>query len=202
MSRNKPLEQYLSEMIRIPTVSFTPERYHIAEYRDYLKREFPHLFAAMKLRMFDESMLLEWEGTDPSLRPIVITGHMDVVDADPSEWKHPPFGGEIHDGEIWGRGALDMKDSQCALSYALDECCEAGFRPQRNVLHRAEAAAQLDPAVEGRHDLADQRQMGSLALEGSSQVDQVQPFRAGCTPLLRQLNRVAEDGHVVAFALA
>lgn len=40
---------------------------------------------------------------------LVLLSHIDVVPAKASDWKHPPFAGEIHDGEIWGRGALDMK---------------------------------------------------------------------------------------------
>ncbi len=47
---------------------------------------------------------------DGSASPLLLLGHTDVVYADPAEWTHPPFGGEIHDGYIWGRGALDMKD--------------------------------------------------------------------------------------------
>ena len=40
---------------------------------------------------------------------VVFLNHIDVVPAQAKDWKHAPFAGEIHDGEIWGRGALDMK---------------------------------------------------------------------------------------------
>lgn len=46
---------------------------------------------------------------DGSAGPLLLLGHTDVVYADPDEWAYPPFGAEIHDGHIWGRGALDMK---------------------------------------------------------------------------------------------
>src|SRR6478672_5149882 len=39
--------------------------------------------------------------------PLLLNAHLDVVEADASRWKHPPFGGEIHDGCVWGRGAID-----------------------------------------------------------------------------------------------
>lgn len=42
-------------------------------------------------------------------KAIVLLNHIDVVPAEPKDWKYPPFGGEVHDGELWGRGALDMK---------------------------------------------------------------------------------------------
>ena len=48
-------------------------------------------------------------GISPDLRPIVMANHIDVVPADENEWEVPPFAGEIKDGYIWGRGALDMK---------------------------------------------------------------------------------------------
>lgn len=41
--------------------------------------------------------------------PLLLMGHIDVVPADPSEWRYPPFSGAVVDGEVWGRGALDMK---------------------------------------------------------------------------------------------
>jgi acetylornithine deacetylase/succinyl-diaminopimelate desuccinylase-like protein len=47
---------------------------------------------------------------DGSLPPLVLLNHTDVVQADPKKWRAPPFSGEIVDGEIWGRGAVDMKD--------------------------------------------------------------------------------------------
>jgi len=46
---------------------------------------------------------------DGTKKAIILSNHMDVVEATPSEWKHPPFSGALIDGEIWGRGALDMK---------------------------------------------------------------------------------------------
>jgi len=47
---------------------------------------------------------------DGSLRPLIMLNHMDVVQADPSSWRLPPFSGEILNGEMYGRGAQDMKD--------------------------------------------------------------------------------------------
>ena len=46
---------------------------------------------------------------DGSKRPLLLSGHVDVVPADRDQWSHDPFGGEVFNGEVWGRGALDMK---------------------------------------------------------------------------------------------
>ncbi|TDD38840.1 M20/M25/M40 family metallo-hydrolase [Actinomadura sp. KC06] len=57
------------------------------------------------------SVLARVPGTDPSHPAFLIHGHLDVVPADPSEWTVPPFSGEVRDGCVWGRGAVDMKGS-------------------------------------------------------------------------------------------
>jgi succinyl-diaminopimelate desuccinylase len=55
-------------------------------------------------------------GDGPSL---MFNGHIDHVDAgDPARWRHPPFGAEIHDGEMWGRATVDMKGALAAMVYA------------------------------------------------------------------------------------
>lgn len=58
------------------------------------------------------------EAKNPTGRPILLMGHTDVVTVEPERWEHDPFGGELIDGEIWGRGALDMK-SQVAGELAV-----------------------------------------------------------------------------------
>jgi acetylornithine deacetylase/succinyl-diaminopimelate desuccinylase-like protein len=50
--------------------------------------------------------------------PLLLHGHVDVVAAEAARWKHPPFAGEVHDGQVWGRGAVDMKN-MVAMSAAL-----------------------------------------------------------------------------------
>ena len=46
--------------------------------------------------------------------PLVLLGHTDVVAVEPERWRHPPFDGQVHDGYVWGRGALDMKNMVAA----------------------------------------------------------------------------------------
>jgi succinyl-diaminopimelate desuccinylase len=66
-------------------------------------------------------------GDGPSL---MLNGHMDHVDAgDPARWPYPPFGGEVHDGELWGRGAVDMKGALAAMVYAGGLIKELGALP-------------------------------------------------------------------------
>jgi succinyl-diaminopimelate desuccinylase len=66
-------------------------------------------------------------GSGPSL---MLNGHMDHVDAgDPARWAHPPFGGEIHDGDLWGRGTVDMKGGLAAMVYAGGVIKKLGMTP-------------------------------------------------------------------------
>ena len=55
---------------------------------------------------------------DGSAGPLLLNGHVDVVAAEAGRWRHPPFGGEVHDGAVWGRGAVDMK-GMVAMSAAV-----------------------------------------------------------------------------------
>ncbi len=73
-------------------------------------------------------------GTDPSAEAVLVHAHLDVVPADPSEWSVPPFSGEIRDGLVWGRGAVDMKD-MCAMVLAvLRSWSASGMRPRRDIV--------------------------------------------------------------------
>src|SRR5512132_4259458 len=60
--------------------------------------------------------------------------HVDTVPADPDEWTRDPWGGDLHDGYVWGRGALDMKDQVSAEVAAAVRLATDGWRPQRGEL--------------------------------------------------------------------
>ncbi len=73
---------------------------------------------------------LAGEGSSP---PLLLQGHVDVVAAR-GQWTHPPFGGEVHDGFIWGRGALDMKGGVAMMLAAFMRAVAAGRRPPGDVI--------------------------------------------------------------------
>ncbi|WP_049574759.1 M20/M25/M40 family metallo-hydrolase [Streptomyces sp. SBT349] len=73
-------------------------------------------------------------GTDPSAPALLVHGHLDVVPADPAEWSVDPFSGEIRDGVVWGRGAVDMKDSDAMVLAVVRAWARAGARPRRDVV--------------------------------------------------------------------
>jgi acetylornithine deacetylase/succinyl-diaminopimelate desuccinylase-like protein len=65
---------------------------------------------------------------------LLYLGHVDTVLADPSEWRHDPWSGELADGFLWGRGALDMKSQVAAEAVAGATLARDGWRPQRGAL--------------------------------------------------------------------
>jgi acetylornithine deacetylase/succinyl-diaminopimelate desuccinylase-like protein len=84
-------------------------------------------------------------GGGPSL---ALLSHTDVVVADPAEWEREPFGGELFDGEVWGRGALDMKGQVAAAAVAVASLARAGWRGRGDLVFVAAADEEVgeDPA--------------------------------------------------------
>ena len=74
------------------------------------------------------------EGTDRSLPALIVHGHLDVVPAFKEEWSVDPFGAEIKDGMIWGRGAVDMKDMDAMILAVMREMQRTGTRPRRDLV--------------------------------------------------------------------
>jgi acetylornithine deacetylase/succinyl-diaminopimelate desuccinylase-like protein len=80
------------------------------------------------------SVVARFEGEDPSRDALLIHGHLDVVPADASEWSVDPFGGEIKDGYLWGRGAVDMKDFDAMVLSLVRQMKREGRKPPRDVV--------------------------------------------------------------------
>jgi acetylornithine deacetylase/succinyl-diaminopimelate desuccinylase-like protein len=79
-------------------------------------------------------------GDGPSL---LFLSHTDVVLADPSEWSADPFGGELRDDEVWGRGALDMKGQVAAEAVAVASLAREGFEPRGDLIFAATADEEV-----------------------------------------------------------
>ena len=80
------------------------------------------------------------EGAQPGALPgaqpgaLLLHGHLDVVPADPKAWSVHPFSGEIRDGVLWGRGAVDMKNADAVLLAVVSQWARSGIRPQRDIV--------------------------------------------------------------------
>ncbi len=80
------------------------------------------------------SVFARWEGRDTRLPPLLVHGHTDVVPAVAAEWSVDPFGAEIRDGCVWGRGAVDMKDMDAMMLATLEDAVRRGERPRRTIM--------------------------------------------------------------------
>ncbi|EST38207.1 hypothetical protein N566_08680 [Streptomycetaceae bacterium MP113-05] len=74
------------------------------------------------------------EGTDPSADALLVHGHLDVVPAQPDDWTVHPFSGEVRDGVVWGRGAIDMKNMDAMVLAVVRAWARAGVRPRRDIV--------------------------------------------------------------------
>lgn len=73
-------------------------------------------------------------GEDPSRPALLIHGHLDVVPANAQDWTHDPFSGEVADGCVWGRGAVDMKDMDAMTLAVVRDRLRSGRRPPRDIV--------------------------------------------------------------------
>lgn len=79
-------------------------------------------------------LIATWPGSDPKLKPLVISGHMDVVEAKPADWQRDPFTPIVENGYLFGRGATDMKlDGTIAIA-ALTDLRRTGYKPKRTII--------------------------------------------------------------------
>ncbi|GGT92463.1 M20/M25/M40 family metallo-hydrolase [Streptomyces coeruleorubidus] len=94
------------------------------------------------------------EGTDPSADALLLHGHLDVVPAAAADWSVHPFSGEIRDGVVWGRGAVDMKNMDAMILAVVRAWARQGVRPRRDIVI-AFTADEEASAEDGSGFLAD-----------------------------------------------
>ncbi|MBQ6020677.1 MAG: M20/M25/M40 family metallo-hydrolase [Clostridia bacterium] len=166
------LERYkrnLSDAIRIPTVSDRDrDKVDWAQFEKFhalLEERYPLFHKAFSKEVIsDASLLYYMPGSDPSLDPIAMIAHQDVVPVTPGteqDWKYEPFGGVEAEGCIWGRGSIDMKNHLIAVMESVETLLEEGWRPARdvyvllghneeNMMHRESGAAYISRELERR----------------------------------------------------
>jgi acetylornithine deacetylase/succinyl-diaminopimelate desuccinylase-like protein len=86
-----------------------------------------------------KSLVARIEGSDPEAPTVLLMGHTDVVPVNPDGWSRDPFGGELVDGEVWGRGAVDMLNLTASMAVATKRLAAAGFRPRGTLVYLAVA---------------------------------------------------------------
>lgn len=104
----------------------------------WLEATYPAAHRAMVREILpNKALVYTWKGSDPSLAPVVLMAHQDVVpvtEGTETDWKHPPFEGVIAEGAVWGRGAIDDKGSLVTIFESLEALAASGFQPKRTVI--------------------------------------------------------------------
>lgn len=135
------VSRHLSQAIQIKTVSKTEMGVHdyqpFLDLHAWIEKSFPLIRQHLSRTVVNtHSLLYAWKGADSRLKPVLLNAHMDVVPVDEAaraEWKAEPFGGELREGFIWGRGALDMKGVMVGLLEAVENLIKEGYQPQRTI---------------------------------------------------------------------
>ncbi|WP_433324167.1 M20/M25/M40 family metallo-hydrolase [Spirillospora sp. CA-294931] len=115
------------------------------------------------------STLARIPGTDPSAPAFLIHGHLDVVPADPSEWSVPPFSGEIRDGCVWGRGAVDMKGTLAMTLAVVRQRMREDRRTRGDLVLAFLADEECTGDYGSRHVVAEHRELFTGCAEAISE---------------------------------
>ncbi|MDP9022492.1 MAG: M20/M25/M40 family metallo-hydrolase [Actinomycetota bacterium] len=86
-----------------------------------------------------QSLIARIDGRDPEAPSLMLMGHTDVVPATPDNWRRDPFGGELVDGVVWGRGAIDMLNLTASMAVAVRRLADQGFSPRGALVYLAVA---------------------------------------------------------------
>ena len=136
---------FLQEYVRIRSVNPPADTRETAKL---LAREFASVGMEAKLYESDNrghtNLIVRLPGKDRTLRPLLLLNHMDVVPVDASRWKQDPFGAQIENGILWGRGSLDMKSTAVQQLTALILMKQLGITPPRDIVFLSDCDEESD----------------------------------------------------------
>lgn len=137
----------LSGAVKIPTVTFdyyedpfiNPQQWNnFTKFHWFLESQFPSVYQTLKVSKPNVfNLVFEWQGSDPTLKPLLLTAHQDVVPVEEdtiSKWEHPPFEGFSDGKTLWGRGASDCKTLLIGELQAIERLINDGFSPKRTII--------------------------------------------------------------------
>ncbi|KAH8103886.1 carboxypeptidase S [Cristinia sonorae] len=136
----------LGGAVRIPTEAYDdlkppgedPRWDIFAKFHQYLEARFPLVHTTLRKTTVNKyALVFHWQGSDSSLKPVLLTAHQDVVPVEPltlDQWIEPPYSG-LYDGKwIWGRGSCDDKPGLIGSLTAVESLIAKGFKPKRTVV--------------------------------------------------------------------
>ena len=145
--RNETIEKLLGS-VRIPTESYDtelnpsefPEQYkNFSRLHDYFKKTYPlvHQILSLESTKYEYNFVYTWEGSNPSVKPLMLAGHQDVVPVNLDtldKWTYPPYEGAFDGKYLYGRGVTDCKSLVNSVLQAIELLLSEGFKPERTII--------------------------------------------------------------------
>ncbi|MGO4144361.1 M20/M25/M40 family metallo-hydrolase [Paenarthrobacter sp. YAF11_1] len=162
------------ELIRIDSSNFGddtgPGERAAAEYTAGLITE-----VGLEAEIFESApgranVVTRMAGEDPSADALVVHGHLDVVPALKDQWSVDPFSGELKDGLVWGRGAVDMKDMDAMILSVMRDFARTGRKPKRDIIFAFFADEEAGGTYGARYAIEHRRELFDGATEAISEV--------------------------------
>jgi acetylornithine deacetylase/succinyl-diaminopimelate desuccinylase-like protein len=137
MTLEEEVVKICQDLIRIPSVNFGEGKGDEKAVAEYVVASLAEV--GIKATIYESApnrcnVIANIEGADTSRPGLVVHGHIDVVPANAADWSVDPFGAEIRDGMIWGRGAVDMKNVDAMILAIVRKWARAGYKPPRNIV--------------------------------------------------------------------
>jgi len=130
--------QRFKQAIRYPTVSIgdgTEDRQPLSDIISFIQQAYPHIHSSrlvVREVVANYSLLYTIQGSQPSLKPYMLMGHLDVVPESAGDWHAPAFSADVLDGYIYGRGTIDNKHQVFGILEALEFLLQKGHEPKRS----------------------------------------------------------------------
>jgi acetylornithine deacetylase/succinyl-diaminopimelate desuccinylase-like protein len=147
------------DLIRIPSVNYGDGKGDERDVAEYVAASLAEVGIESELiesAPRRTSVVARIEGSDSSRPGLVLHGHLDVVPADAKDWQFDPFSAEIHEGMIWGRGAVDMKNMDAMMLSVVRSWARTGYKPPRDIVLTYFADEEAG-GLFGSHYLVDKR---------------------------------------------
>jgi acetylornithine deacetylase/succinyl-diaminopimelate desuccinylase-like protein len=125
------------ELIRIPSVNYGEGKGDESAVAAYVVASLAEV--GIESKIYESApnrcnVIARISGSDSTRPGLVLHGHIDVVPANAAEWSVDPFGGVIKDGMIWGRGAVDMKNTDAMILAIVRDWARRGYKPTRDIV--------------------------------------------------------------------
>lgn len=137
MTLEEEVVKICQDLIRIPSVNFGDGKGDEKAVAEYVVASLAEV--GIPAKIFESApnrcnVIANIEGSDTSRPGLVVHGHIDVVPANAADWSVDPFAAEIRDGMIWGRGAVDMKNTDAMILAIVRKWARTGYKPPRNIV--------------------------------------------------------------------